>query len=130
MEDGISADRQEWMAQDAQMMANRITHVKKIMREAWVKSQGFQLSNEVTMAEDDILTRLKMEDALRQYKGKLQTPHLRKHHKMRWASAVGKRMLTQRLGMRGRVSIMEHRRSAAWAEAEYKNLRCEFLKNP
>lgn len=130
VDDGLAADRNRWTAGDAQIMAGRIKYVKEVMRQAWVKSQNFQLSKEVVMAEDDILARLKEEQPFIHNKEQLDAKEFRKNAgiKKRWASAVGKRMLTQRLATRGRVSIMEHQRSAAWAEAEYKSLRCEVLK--
>lgn len=118
-------------AQDSEAIARRIIYVKEVMRRAWVNSQRYRLSNELIMAEDDILARLKEEKPLSTAMANVQAKTLRANAaiKKRWASAVGKRMLTQRLSTRGRVSIIEHQRSAAWAEGEYKALRCAILKS-
>lgn len=79
------------------------------------------------MVESMIIDRLHRDGAF-PWIGRLSKLHLcfllRRHEQFRYtfASAVGKRMASERLMSSSRASIIEHHRSASWAEREYLGL--------
>jgi hypothetical protein len=115
-------------------IAEMVRKVKDQMKHVWNDAQNFGVSNEVLMVEVEVIQRLvldrllpapaQIENTIRF----LRRSSLLKHH---FASCVGKRMLTERLISRGRTSIIEHHRSVAWGEREYKAFYdlCQLHKN-
>jgi hypothetical protein len=95
------------------------------MKHVWNDAQNYGVSQEVFMVEVEVVHRLMLDGVLLLNQN---VPNFIRYMrrddvlKYQFAQTVGKRMLTERLISRGRTSIIEHHRSVAWGEREYKAL--------
>lgn len=106
-------------------IADIVRKVKDQMKHVWMDAQNFGISPEVLMVEVEVMHRLHVDGVFSDVKNIHKSIRFMRRDpqlKYQFASAVGKRMLTERLIARGRTSIIEHHRSVAWGEREYHGL--------
>lgn len=113
----------------------RMKDIKRVMKEIWEESKSYRISDAVHMTEKQILARLHRDGLLQHYgdarllqQRGLDPLHIcflfRRHPLLRnqFASAVGKRMTSEKIIHTGKNSIMEHHRTVQWSENEYISL--------
>jgi hypothetical protein len=140
----LSINASEFMDKLARSV-KRIKDTKRIMKEIWEASKDYRVSDRVHMVEMQVLQRLKADgvfpyvnavdgvDTLglnpqgdrKRVSNTQACFYMRRNEQLRYAfaSAVGKRFYTQRMGSTAaKSSIIDHHRSVNWSEVEYANL--------
>lgn len=113
-------------------LAQGVEYVKGL----WEQSKVYRVSDTAMMAEKQIIARLQAEGQLALRDS--ETPDdmlvvafiMRRHLRLRsqFASAVAKRMYTERMTATSKASTVEHRRSANWSELEFDRL-CDVMRD-
>lgn len=106
--------------------------IKRVMKEIWEESKSYRVSDVVHMTEKQILARLHRDGLLPLYGDERTVMRMgmdplrfcflfRRHALLRnqFASAVGKRLTSEKIVSTGKNSIMEHHRTVQWSENEY-----------
>lgn len=110
----------------------RMKDIKRVMKDIWEESKSYRISDAVHMTEKQLLSRLHRDGLLPLYgDARFLTQRqmdplrfcflFRRHSLLRnqFASAVGKRMTSEKIIHTGKNSIMEHHRTVQWSENEY-----------
>lgn len=112
--------------------ARRIRSIAAAMDEVWESSETFKVTDVVHMVEMEIMRRLQADGVFPFLRETMQKGIydyslcflMRRHPVFRYqfAQAVGKRFLSGRIVAGQRAQLVEHHRTAQWAEQEYAAL--------